>query len=804
MSEISTDVPPAAASGQPASEADRTPAATVPDVYAPTDDPLWLMVDDEFTATREHEFESLFAVSNGYLGSRGSMPLGIPSSDSSVFIAGAFDIIAPSSLPELVAVPGWTLLAQRIGSDWLAVENLAVDEHRRILDMRQGIFRRFFRFSDRQGRTTLVRFLRIASLADRHVLLQSSLCTPENYGGPLAIRSGFLQAPGSAGTVFSSIGTNLEIAAGPVLLVEGRTHTKIDIALAVAARISTEGCGVPQPQVRRTAGRMDDLMELEVEAGKTYRIDWIEVCYTSRDIAQPADSAVAHLQNVLGQGVRPALHRHVAAWNSRWSRADVTIAGDQDAQRAIRFACYHLISAANPDDEHVSIGAKALTGSAYKGHVFWDTEIFLLPFYTLTDPPSARALLMYRFHTLAAARDKAQRAGYRGALYAWESADTGEDVTPPYAITPIGGLTPVLTGVQAHHISADVAYAVWQYWQATGDDAFLCDAGAEILMETARFWASRARAETDGKYHIREVIGPDEYHLTVDDNAYTNWIACWNLECAAGAAQLLQTSFPECWQRLVLCMQLKDDEPKEWLAIAAMMYRGIDAGNGLIEQFDGYHELAEIDLAQYAPRSLPIDIILGHERTQGAKIIKQADVVMLLHLLWERIPAAARETNFRYYEPRTEHGSSLSPAMHALIAARLGDMDTALRYFRQAREIDLANNMGNASGGVHIAALGGMWQTIVFGFAGLTLRESGLGFMPHCPAAWHSIRFVLLWRGQKLQVHIEPGAFEAALLNGTSVPVSVADMPAVQVDTGRTARWELKQGSWKEVGHECS
>jgi kojibiose phosphorylase len=408
---------------------------------------------------------------------------------------------------------------------------------------------------------------------------------------------------------------------------------------------------------------------------------------------------------------------------------------------------------------------------------------------------------MYRFHTLPAARDKAQRLGYRGALYAWESADTGEEVTPPYAITPVGGVVPVLTGVQAHHISADVAYAVWQYWQATGDDAFLCDAGGEILMETARFWASRGKIEADDCYHIREVIGPDEYHLAVDDNAYTNWMARWNLECAAAVVQLLQQRFPEQWQRLVRCLQLDENEPAEWLTLAAAMYTGADAGSGLIEQFEGYHRLAEIDPTQYAPRSLPIDVILGRERTQAGKIIKQADVVMLLHLLWPRIPAAMREANFRYYEPRTEHGSSLSPAMHALVAARLGDLDMALRYFRQAREIDLANNMGNAAGGVHIASLGGMWQAIVFGFAGLTLNEDGLGFLPHCPPGWHSIRFVLQWRGQKLQVRIEPSLLEIDIVDGTVVPVSVDNAPAVRVEAGYSTRWELAEGRWKETAH---
>jgi kojibiose phosphorylase len=544
---------------------------------------------------------------------------------------------------------------------------------------------------------------------------------------------------------------------------------------------------------------MDVLMEMEVVMGKTYRNDWLQVCYTSRDIERPADAALAHLERLLQAGVKPALRRHVDAWNDRWRAADMEIEGDADAQRAIRFACYHLIGAANPQDERVSIGARALTGPAYKGHVFWDTEIYLLPFYALTDPPSARALLMYRFHTLAAARDKARKQGYRGALYAWESADTGVEVTPPYVIMPTGEVFPVLTGMQEHHVSADVAYAVWQYWQATGDDQFLCHAGAEILMETARFWASRGKIEADGLYHIRKVIGPDEYHEGIDDNAYTNWMAQWNLQCAAAAARLLQERWPEQWQRLAQRIQLQEEEPQQWRAVSGTMYVGVHPGRGLIEQFDGYLELEEIGLAQYAPRSLPINVILGKERTQGAKIIKQADVVMLLHLLWERIPAAMRETSFRYYEPRTEHGSSLSPAMHALLAARLGDAEMAQRYFRQACEIDLADNMGNAAGGVHIASLGGIWQAIVFGFAGLGLTEEGLAFMPHCPSSWSRIRFPLQWRGRRLTVQITPTSLEIDLADGTSLPLSVGGAAAIRLETGRKSRWELDHGCWQEV-----
>ena len=305
----------------------------------------------------------------------------------------------------------------------------------------------------------------------------------------------------------------------------------------------------------------------------------------------------------------------------------------------MRFALYHLNGAANPADERVSIGARALTGDDYRGHVFWDTEIYLLPFYTLTWPEAARALLMYRFHTLDGARAKAAGMGWRGALYAWESADTGAETTPEQVIGPDRQVVDVLCGKQEQHISADVAYAVWQYWQATGDEAFLRDAGAEILLETARFWASRAELEADGCRHIRGVIGPDEYHEHIDDNAFTNVMARWNIRRALDVAALLRERWPERWARL--SVRIWALTTPNWSNGATSPTRsppGLDPETGLFEQFAGISSLEDIDLADYAGRSVPMDVVLGRERTQKSQVVKQADVVALLALLPEEFP----------------------------------------------------------------------------------------------------------------------------------------------------------------------
>jgi kojibiose phosphorylase len=491
----------------------------------------------------------------------------------------------------------------------------------------------------------------------------------------------------------------------------------------------------------------NDQWTLEIRRGETHRLDRVVALHTSRDTDDPLGTARRHVQRAI-HDVAGITARHRDAWLGRWKASDVRIEGEPAAQRTLRFAIYHLSSAANPEDDRVSIGARGLSGAAYQGHVFWDTDIFMLPFFTFTYPEAARALVMYRYHTLAGARAKAARLGYRGALYAWESADTGEEMTPPFVVAPDSEVIRILTGEQEQHISADVAFGVWKYWEATGDERLLIEAGAEILIETARFWASRAEREEDGRYHIRGVIGPDEYHESVDDNAYTNGMAQWNLEIGEQVSRLVAERWPQHWSALSRRLGLEREEPRRWLRVARELYSGFDERTGLFEQFQGYFGLEEIDLTAFASRTAPMDVLLGRERIQRSKIIKQADVVMLIYLLWERLPPDVRRANFEYYEPRCGHGSSLSPAIHSLVAARLGNIALAKRYFRQAAEIDLANNMGNAAGGIHAAAMGGLWQAAVFGFVGLRLTQEGPEHHPNLPPSWRSLSMQFLWRDQ--------------------------------------------------------
>ncbi|MBI2953537.1 MAG: glycoside hydrolase family 65 protein [Chloroflexi bacterium] len=783
----------------------------------PTPNRSWLLVEEGFNLAREHEIESLFTVSNGYVGTRGSLAEGSSLSSPATFLAGIFDTNPLSdSSPELALAPDWTQLRVIVEGRELKLEEGEFLEHRRMLDLRQGMLWREWRHRDPTGRVTRLSFLRLASIADRHVLIQSVALTPENYSGRVCLECQIAQPLRDEDRYTIAVPANIppppalvptDGSSSPlssVVLTVRTIATGKTIAFAAAGRLRAEKGEPIEGKIESGRSRLIERWDWDVRIGETYRLDRLACVYTSRDTERPEEMAASRLEKLLQDGVENDITAHSQVWEAYWRVADVQVQGDDEAQRALRFAIYHLISASNPEDERASIGARGFTGAVYKGHVFWDTEIYMLPFYALTCPAAARALLTYRYHTLPAARTKADSLGYRGALYPWESADTGEETTPRFVLAPDGEVIAVLSGEQEHHISADIAYAVWQYWQPSGDDDFFVNAGAEILLETARFWASRGQIEDDGRYHIRHVIGPDEYHEDVDDNAYTNVMAQWNMERGAEVVRILEERWPERWRDLAQRLGITPEEPERWLRLAKAMYTGFDPETGLFEQFHGYFDLEEIDLTAYEGRTAPMDVLLGRERIRRSKVLKQPDVVMLIYLLWDRFSPTVRAANFRYYEPRAGHGSSLSPSIHALVAARLGDLDLAERYFKQSAEIDLANNMGNAAGGVHLAAQGGLWQATVFGFAGLLSRSNGLALDPNLPHRWRGLRFPAQWRNRQLQVAVlsQPTAIEVQNEGEGTVDIALANCLQVMVGPGDRIVTRKTNAKWKPC-HEA-
>jgi trehalose/maltose hydrolase-like predicted phosphorylase len=761
-------------------------------------DPSWLLTEEGFTLSREHEIESLFAIANGYVGNRGSLAEGSPLSAPATFMAGVFEQLdIPGSTPQFMTLPDWTGVRIWINDEPLSMDHGEVLEHRRVLDLHQGVFWREWCHRDPHGRITRIAAFRFASLTDRHLLLHAVTLTAENYSALVRFET-CIEVPSNAVILPATDWKPRRSSERPnvfplALRAPGRGTT---VAFGVTSQMFNSTHTAGMRRVDADERRIVERCEIQAAIGAQCYLHRLISIYSSRESSQPFERAMVHLKQVLPRGIKDATSAHVSEWRSRWQTADIELSGDNSLQRALRFAAYHLISAANPEDGRVSIGARALTGAAYKGHVFWDTEIYMLPFFIFTHPPSARALLEYRYHTLDAAREKARSAGFRGAMYPWESADTGEETTPRAVIMPTGEVIQVLNGEMEVHITADIAFAIWQYWTATQDQDFFLQFGAEIVLETARLWASRGTLDSDGAYHIRHVIGPDEYHDDVDDNAFTNLMAAWNLRRGTETAQLLQQRWPERWKELAARLQLTNEEVNTWTKLADAMFTGFNSQTHLFEQFSGYFAKEPVDLNAYEPRSAAMDVILGHERIQRTNIVKQADVVMATYLLWDEITPAARVANFHYYEPRTGHGSSLSPSIHALVAARLRDTDLAQRYLKQASEIDLGNNMGNAAGGVHAAALGGLWQAMVFGFAGVRFRADGLSFDSHLLSHWHRLAFPLQWRGRKLNLSIEPEGIRVAVKGPESLKLYLDGGPEVIAEPEREYIAERTNSGW--------
>ena len=447
--------------------------------------------------------------------------------------------------------------------------------------------------------------------------------------------------------------------------------------------------------------------------------------------------AQAALDDAAQAGFERLLREHREAWASRWQEADVVVEGDHELQKAIRFALFHLMASVGDRDE-AAVGARGLSGTAYSGHVFWDSDVFVLPFLAATHPASARAMLEYRVRRLPAARAAARAIGRAGARFAWESAASGRDVTPTSARLATGELVRIRTGELEEHIVGDVAWAASCYLAWTGDEAFAAGPGRDLFLETARYWASRVRFDADGRAHIYGVVGPDEYHEPVDDNAFTNVLARWNLRQAAALDEV------------------DDEERARWLTIADALVDGYERASGIYEQFAGFFELEPLVIEELAPRRpIAADLLLGAARTAGAQVLKQADVLMLHHLLPDEVAAGSLLPNLDFYEPRTAHGSSLSPAIHASLLARAGRYRPALDALHIAARLDLDDLTGSSAGGLHLATMGGLWQALAFGFGGIRPRGETLLVDPRLPTEWNALEFALRFRGRQLRLRID-------------------------------------------------
>lgn len=711
------------------------------------------VIEEIFDPLNLRAKETLFTLGNGYLGTRGAFEEGYPGEQAMTLIHGLFDD-APIFHTELVNAPNWIHLVVVIGGERFRMECGEILGYRRELDLATGVLRRTVRWRSLSGHTVELAFERFASLADAHILGVRCRLTSVDYAGPVELRAGLPGFVENTGLLHWEWREQSRLETGGIYLgLQTRGSRQV---LGMAANLQVEGATVT---VQDCDWQPTMVAAAEITPGQTLIADKIVTVYTGRDVPNVRAAASYKLETAVIAGYEVLRAANDAAWAIEWESADVTIEGDDEADLALRYSLFQLLIAAPRNDERASIPAKGLSGWGYRGHVFWDTEIFMLPLFTLARPELARNMLTYRYHTLPGARRKAQASGYEGAMYAWESAETGDETTPRWVPGPEGGLIRIWCGDIELHITSDVAYAVIQYWRATGDDAFMRDYGAEILLDTARFWGARAEwhAESE-RYEITDVIGPDEYHDHVNNSAYTNRMAVWNLQTALEVFDWLKIHAPTRAAELECALDLTPSRLEHWRDVIARMFVPHDPETGLIEQFDGFWDLKSVNLADYEPRTKSLQFLLGIEETQGYQILKQPDVLMLLYLLESEYDTETIKRNWDYYTPRTDltYGSSLGPGIQAALAARQGDVAAAYAHFIHSARTDLQDVRGNSHEGIHAATAGGVWQAVIFGFGGIRITEEGLTAAPRLPQGWTRLRFRLHYHGNPVDFDLRP------------------------------------------------
>ncbi len=754
----------------------------------------WTAIEPQFNPAHLRSRETVFTIGNGFVGTRGSFEEGYPDALPATLVHGVYDDV-PVVYTELANCPDWLSLVVIVNGERFRLDRGEIIHYERQLDLRHGILSRSIRWRSPIGNTLDLRFERFASLADPHVLALRCQITPVDFDGTLEVQASINGYPQNQGFDHWERLDQGKTEQGIWLQVRTRSSR---IELGMAARMAVTGTDNGL-QVTNTPGYPTLTTTFFATVGQTIAVEKVVTVFTSQETELPLLAAQARLASLPAYPV--LLNAHQQAWEQFWQHSDIEIEGNSKAQLAVRYNLFQLFISASRHNDRVSIPAKTLSGLGYRGHIFWDTEIFILPFFSFTQPAIARNLLTYRYHTLAGARHKAGHSGYQGAMFAWESAATGDEVTPRWAMPndPYAEDVRIWCRDREIHISADIAYAVWQYWQATGDDLWLRDYGAEIILDTALFWMSRLEWNAQQeRYELCGVIGADEYHEQVNNNTFTNRLVQWHLERAVAVYEWLQLKFPDCAAELAQRLKITPEQLLLWQTTIAQIYIPYNAETGLIEQFEGFFQLQDLNLADYEPRDRSIQVVLGIEATNQRQVLKQPDVLMLLYLMrgTQAFPyrPSVLQKNWDYYAPRTDitYGSSLGPAIHAILAADLGVADDAYDQFIQAALVDLEDNRGNTGDGIHAASAGGVWQAVVFGFGGVQLRDSGPVATPHLPPTWTRLKFKLHWRGTWHSFDLTPSPDRSPNIQGF-----IFDLDGVLTDTA-----EFHYRAWQKLADE--
>jgi len=746
----------------------------------------WNIDENTFDHKKLHSHETVYTIGNGYFGTRGTFEEDFPRATPGTLLWGVFDKISVGK-EELANVPDWLIIKLFVNGERFRLDRGKILDYQRTLDIQHGILRRTVRWESPAGVRIRVTSERFASLADEHVgAIRYSVTAEEQptTGGNIDV---FLWA------AFNMAVGNYDLMHWEPVeqdrddeLVWLQTQTRHSYVQLVQTMSFTTQAWNFNKELMRSDIAPSIRLYGSLAAGETVTAEKIVVMYTSRDVVDPVKTALAHHHEIMEisaaesvpdkqyelliEGTvqaRPCKHvdafdtllvAHKKAWERYWEISDIIIEGDDKAQQAIRYNIYQLRISVSSHDSRYSMAAKGLTGFGYRGHVFHDTEIFMLPYFTYVHPDIARNLLMYRYRLLPGARAKAKQNGYEGAQYPWESTLDGGETTPDAIIHPESGeLIPVLNGRLELHITASIAHAVWQYWQITGDDEFMREYGAEILLSTAEFWGSRVEWHPEREdYEISDVIGPDEWHEHVNNNAFTNYMARWNIQIALDALKWLQSADPNKAEELTQQLDLNEKRLTHWRDVIARMRIPQDKQTGLIEQFDGFFQLEPLDQEKYKGRTTSYQGLLGVEQVKRYRIVKQADVLMLLTVLDQQFDLKTKKVNWDYYFPITDHdyGSSLTPALHVILACELGLIETAYDMFMKGALVDLEDLRGNTNEGIHDACCGAVWQAAVLGIAGLCPTDDNFTTTPSWPDDWTRLALNSFHKGKLFSIDL--------------------------------------------------
>jgi hypothetical glycosyl hydrolase len=723
----------------------------------------WILCEKHFDSRYQGKCESTMALGNGYLGVRAALEESYIGQTRNLFVAGTFNRFHPDEVTELPNVADVTEFQIYLNSELFSLDMGEVLEYNRYLNIKEAELVREVLWQSPKNETFKLEFRRFVSLDDLHTIAFKLKIVPLTCDAAVKIKTGIDGRMTNSGSQHFREGDKQVYDKKYMQLVQTTTESDIDFVL----NTSCQGNGSFETEFGVERRRIYGIYEFQAQKDIGIVFEKISNIFTSRDkqyimdynIKSLKEDSHKHLQHVSLMGYDGLFLKSKEKWSAYWRDVEIDLVSkNQEDILAIRFAQYHLLIMTPMHDGRFNIGAKGLSGEGYKGHVFWDTEIFMLPYFQYNMPDVARQLLLYRYNNLEGARNKALKFGYKGAMFPWETAFSGEEETPEWAALNImtGKPTRVWAGLKEHHVTADIAYTVWQYYLSTHDFEFMERYGYEMIFECAWFWCSRLSWNSMlERFEITDVIGPDEYTEHIDNNAYTNYMAHYVISLAVQLYEKLNCENKAQFDKLESLLNLNERYETYKLAIDKL-YLPVAEVEGILPQDDTFLGKKEIDIKQYRVNNLKQSILLDYSRNQVVdfQVLKQADVIMLFHTLRKQFDLKTIEKSWQYYEPRTIHDSSLSHAVHGMVAATINDIKAAYGFFKEASMIDMGSNPISSNSGVHGASMGGIWMMVTLGFGGVFNNEGNLELNPLLPDEWSRLKFSISWQGKKLHIDI--------------------------------------------------